>query len=159
MEQPKKCLAVVRVRGVVDIYRGVKETMSMLRLERNCHATLIDNRPSTLGMLHKAQHYLAWGEISKETLTLLLKKRGRLIGDKKLSEEYAQKVGRKSLDDLVEALYNGEVEFHLLPNMKPVFRLHPPSKGFRGKVKRSFASGGVTGYQGEAINSLLEQMI
>jgi large subunit ribosomal protein L30 len=159
MEQPKKCLAVVRVRGVVDIYRGVKETMRLLRLERNCHATLIDNRLSNLGMLHKAQHYLAWGEISKEALTLLLKKRGRLIGDKRLSDEYAQKVGRKSLDDLVEALYNGEVEFHLLPNMKPVFRLHPPSKGFRGKVKRSFASGGVTGYQGETINSLLEQMI
>jgi large subunit ribosomal protein L30 len=51
------------------------------------------------------------------------------------------------------------VEFHGLPDMKPVLRLHPPSKGFRGKVKRSFAAGGVTGYQAEAINSLLEQMI
>jgi large subunit ribosomal protein L30 len=159
MEQPKKCLAVVRVRGVADIFREVKETMSLLHLERNCHATLIDNRPSNLGMLHKAQHYLAWGEISKETLTLLLKKRGRLIGNKKLSDEYAQKVGRKSLEDLVEAVHKGDVEFHGLPDMKPVLRLHPPSKGFRGKVKRSFASGGVTGYQGEAINSLLEQMI
>jgi large subunit ribosomal protein L30 len=159
MAQPKKCLVVVRVRGVVDINREVKETMSLLHLERNCHATLIDNRASNLGMLNKAQHYLAWGEISKEALTLLLKKRGRLIGDKKLSDEYAQKVDRKSLDDLVEALYKGEVEFHRLPNMKPVFRLHPPSKGFGGKVKRSFASGGVTGDQGEAINSLLEQMV
>jgi len=159
MEQPKKCLAVVRVRGVSDIFREVKETMSLLHLERNCHATLIDNRPSYLGMLHKAQHYLAWGEISKETLILLLRKRGRLIGNKKLSDEYAPEVGRKSLDDLVEALYKGEVEFHRLPNMKPIFRLHPPSKGFKGKVKRSFASGGVTGNQGEAINSLLEQMI
>jgi len=152
-------LAVVRVRGVVDIYREVKETMNLLHLERNCHATIIDNRPSNLGMLHKAQHYLAWGEISKVTLTLLLKKRGRLIGDKKLSDEYAQKIGRKSLDDLVEAVYKGEIEFHRLPDMKPIFRLHPPAKGFRGKVKRSFTTGGVTGNQGEAINSLLKQMI
>lgn len=159
MEQPKKCLAVVRVRGVSDIYRAVKETMSLLHLEKNCHVTLIDDRPSYLGMLHKAQHYLAWGEISKETLTLLLRKRGRLIGNKKLSDEYAQKIGRKSLGDLVEALHKGDVEFYLLPDMKPIFRLHPPSKGFHGKVKRSFASGGVTGNQGEAINSLLEQMI
>src|SRR3989304_8163639 len=159
MEQPKKCLAVVRVRGVSDIYRAVKETMSLLHLEKNCHVTLIDNRPSYLGMLHKAQHYLAWGEISKETLTLLLRKRGRLIGNKKLSDEYAQKIGRISLGDLVEALHKGDVEFYLLPDMKPIFRLHPPSKGFHGKVKRSFASGGVTGNQGEAINSLLEQMI
>lgn len=152
-------MAVVRVRGVVDIYQDVKETMSLLHLERNCHATLIDNRPSNLGMLRKAQHCLAWGEISKETLTILLRKRGRLIGNKKLSDEYAQKVGKKSFEDLVDAIYNGNLDFHGLSGVKPVFRLHPPSKGFRGKVKRSFASGGVTGYQGEAINGLLKQMI
>ena len=131
----------------------------MLHLERNCHATLVDNRPAYLGMLKKAQNYVAWGEISKETLSLLLKKRGRLVGDKKLTDEYAQKVGKNSLDELVEALYKGEVEFYQLPNMKPVFRLHPPSKGFKGKVKRSFASGGVAGYMAEAVNDLLRQMI
>jgi len=158
-KQPKKCLAVVRVRGVSDIYREIKETMSMLHLVKNCHATLVDNRPSFLGMLQKAQNYLAWGEVSKEILTLLLKKRGRLVGNKKLTDEYAQKVGKKSLEELAEALCKGEVEFYRLPSIKPVFRLHPPSKGFDGKVKRSFSSGGVTGYQGEAINNLLEQMI
>jgi len=159
MEQQRKCLAVVRVRGVSDIFREVNETMKMLHLERNCHATLVDNRPAYLGMLKKAQNYLTWGEVSKETLALLLKKRGRLVGDKKLTDEYAQKVGKNSLDELAEALYKGEVEFHGLPDMKPVFRLHPPSKGFQGKVKRSYASGGVTGYRAEAINDLLRQMI
>jgi len=159
MEQQRKCLVVVRVRGVSDIFREINLTMKMLHLERNCHATLVDNRSAYLGMLKKAQNYLTWGEISKETLALLLKKRGRLMGDKKLTDEYAQKVGKKSLDELTEALYKGEVEFHQLPNIKPVFRLHPPSKGFKGKVKRSYASGGVTGYRAEAINDLLGQMI
>jgi large subunit ribosomal protein L30 len=159
MNQPRKCLAVVRVRGVSDIFREVKEDMKMLHLARNCHATLVDNRPSYLGMLKKAESYLAWGEISKETLMLLLKKRARLIGNKKVTDEYAQQVGRKSLDDLAEALLKGEVEYNRLPNVKPVFRLHPPSKGFNGKVKRSYASGGVTGYQGDAINALLNKMI
>jgi len=159
MEQPKRCLAVVRVRGVNDVYREIKETIEMLHLDRNCHATLVDNRPSYLGMLHKAQGYLTWGEISNETLALLLKKRGRLVGNKRLTDEYAQKVGKKSLDELAEALSKVEVEFHSLPNIKPVFRLHPPSKGFKGKVKRNYASGGATGYRGEAINKLLEQMI
>jgi len=133
--------------------------MNMLRLQKNCHATLLDNRPANLGMLQKAQHYITWGEVSKETLTLLLTKRGRLVGNKKLSGEYAQKAGKKSLDELAEAIVKGDIELHSLPNMKPVFRLHPPSKGFRGKVKQSFAVGGVTGYRGEAINELLEQMI
>jgi len=155
----KKCLAVIRVRGVSDIRREIKETMNMLRLQRNCHATLLDDRPAYLGMLQKAQNYLTWGEISKETLTLLLTKRGRLVGNRKLTDEYAQKIGRKSLNDLAEALVRGEVEFHDLPSMKPVFRLHPPSQGFKGKVKRSYASEGVTGYRGEAINKLLEKMI
>jgi large subunit ribosomal protein L30 len=161
MEQsvPRKCLAVIRVRGVSDIHREIKETMNLLRLHRNCHATLVDDRPDYQGMLQKARNYLAWGDISKETLKLLLTKRGRLVGNKKLTDEYAQKVGKKTLDELAQALVNAEIDFDSLPNMKPVFRLHPPSKGFRGKVKRSYASGGVTGDQGESINKLLEQMI
>jgi len=157
--QQRKCLAVVRVRGVSDILGKVKETMKMLHLEKNCHATLVDDRPSYLGMLQEAQSYLTWGEISKETLALLLEKRGRWLGNRKLSDEYAQKVGKKSLGELAEALFKGELEFRCLPEIKPVFRLHPPSKGFKGKVKRSYASGGVTGYRAEAINHLLKQMI
>jgi len=81
------------------------------------------------------------------------------VGDKRLTDEYAQEVGENSLDELIEAVYKGEVEFYHLPNMKPVFRLHPPSKGFKGKVKRSYASGGVAGYRAETINDLLRQMI
>jgi len=159
MEQQRRCLAVIRVKGFSGIFREVNETMKMLHLERNCHATLVDNRPAYLGMLRKAQNYLTWGEISKETLALLLRKRGRLVGNKKLTDEYAEKVGKKSLDDLAEALFKGEVDFYQLHDIKPVFRLHPPSKGFQGKVKRSYASGGVSGYRGEAINDLLKQMI
>src|SRR3989304_5479718 len=116
MEQPapRKCFAVIRVRGVSDIHRDIKETMNMLRLQRNCHATLLDDRPAYLGMLQKAQSYLAWGEISKETLKLLLTRRGRLVGNKKLTDEYAQKVGKKSLDELAEALVKGEMVFRCL---------------------------------------------
>jgi len=159
MEQRRTCLAVVRVRGVSDISREVNETMKMLHLERSCHATLVNNSPAYLGMLKKARNYLAWGEISRETLTLLLKKRGRLIGNKKLTDEYAQKAGKKALDELAEAILKGELEFHKLPNIKPIFRLHPPSGGFKGTVKRGYAAGGVTGYQKENINKLLKQMI
>jgi len=159
MEQQRKCFAVVRVRGVSDVFREINQTMKMLHLEQNCHATLVDNRPAYLGMLKKAQNYLTWGEVSKETLALLLKKRGRLVGNKKLTDEFAQKVGYKSLDELVEAIFRGDVEYNHLPNIKPVFRLHPPSKGFKGKVKKSYVSGGVTGYRTETINDLLKQMI
>jgi large subunit ribosomal protein L30 len=157
--EQRKCLAVVRVHGRISILGETSETMKMLHLGANCHATLVDNRAAYLGMLRKAQSYVAWGEVSKETLAFLLKKRGRLVGNKKLTDEYAEKVGKKSLDELAEAVYECELEFQKLPNIKPVFRLHPPSGGFKGKIKRSFKAGGVVGYQGEAVNSLLEQMI
>ena len=154
----RKCLAVIRVRGVSDIFREAKATLQMLHLTRNCHATLIDDRPSYLGMLRKVQNHMTWGEVSKESVALLLKERGRLTGDRKLDDKYAQENGYESLDELAEALYELKVEYKRLPHVKPVFRLHPPKKGFKGKVKKSYAAGGVTGYRGEAINDLIKRM-
>lgn len=131
----------------------------MLHLNRNCHAVFIDDRPSNIGMLRKVQNYITWGEISKENVALLLKNRGRLVGDKKLTDEYAKEIGYKSLDDLAEATYKLVVNYNNLPKVKPVFRLHPPKKGFKGKVKRSYVAGGVTGYRSDAINDLIKRMI
>ena len=132
--------------------------MELLHLYRNCHATLVDDRPAYVGMLRKAQNCLTWGEVSKENVALLLKKRGRLVGNKKLTDEYLKEMDYKSLDELAEAIYEAKIEFNKLPRIKPVFRLHPPSKGFKGKVKRSYTSGGVTGYRGENINNLIKRM-
>ena len=81
------------------------------------------------------------------------------MGDKKLTDESAKELGYKSLDDLAEALFKVEVECTNLPKVKPVFRLHPPKKGFKGKVKRSYAAGGELGYRGETINELLKRMM
>ena len=157
-QEPRKCLAIVRIRGRSDIYHEVKETMEFLHLNRNCHATLVDDRPAYAGMLRKAQHFITWGEVSKETVALLLKERGRLGGNKPLTDKYAKEVGYKSLDELAGAVFDAKVEFSRLPKIKPVFRLHPPSKGFNGKVKKSYAAGGVTGYRGGDINDLIRRM-
>jgi len=159
MTEKRKCLAVIRVRGVSDVFREINETLKMLHLTRNCHATLIDDRPSYLGMLRKVQNQVTWGEVSKDITVHLLRKRGKLVGNKKLTEEHLKEIGYKSLDDLAEAIHKTEVEFTRLPNVKPVFRLHPPKKGFKGKVKKSYAAGGVTGHRGEAINNLIKRMI
>lgn len=157
-EQTKKCLVVVRVRGLNDIFREMKYTLNMFNLRQNCHATLIDNRPSYVGMLKKVKDYVSWGEVSKETLTLLLKERGKIIGDKELTDEYAKEIGYESLDDLADAIYTVKAEYARLPSIKPIFRLHPPRKGFKGKVKKSYRAGGVTGYMGDAINALIKSM-
>jgi large subunit ribosomal protein L30 len=159
LDTHKKCLFAVRIRGLSDISQEVKDTLGMLRLTRNCHATLLDNRPAYNGMLRKTKDCLTWGEVSQENVALLLKKRGKLVGDKNLTEEYAKELGYNSLDDLAEAIFKVDVEFSSLPEVKPLFRLRPPKKGFKGKVKKSYASGGELGYRGDAINDLLKRMV
>ena len=159
MIENHKCLAVIRVRGESDILYKIKDTLKLLNLSRNYHATLIDNRPSYLGMLRKAQHCLTWGEVTPENITLLLKKRGKIVGNKKINDEYAKEIGFKSIEDLAKAIHHGKTEFKKLPNIKPLFRLHPPKKGLKGKLKKSFIVGGTTGYRGKAINDLIMRMV
>jgi len=159
VEEKRKCLIVIRVRGIPTASSNVRRTIEMLHLCRTNHATLVDNRPAYVGMLRTAQHYVTWGEVTKETLLALIKEKGRLIGGKKLTDEYVQRLGYKTLDDLAEAIHKTEVEYKDLQDIKPVFRLNPPSKGYKGKVKKSYVMGGATGYRGEAINDLIKRMI
>lgn len=159
MSNKPECLAVIRVRGQVDMSPDVRTTLELLHLTRNCHITLVDNRASFLGMLKRVHNFVTWGEITQETLLLLLKERGRLTGNKTLSDDYAQRVGYKNLDELAAAVYNQEVKFQRLPDIKPVFRAHPPKKGYKGKIKKSYTGRGVTGYRGEAVNELIQKMV
>jgi large subunit ribosomal protein L30 len=155
----RKCIAAVRVRGSISAQREARATLDMLRLGRTNHGVLVDNRPAFLGMLKRVQNYVTWGEVSKETVALMLQKRGRLAGNKKLTDEYAAKIGYKSLGELADAIASCKAEYSKLPNITPVFKLHPPSKGFKGKTKKSFRAGGEAGYRGEAINELVKRMV
>jgi large subunit ribosomal protein L30 len=96
--------------------------------------------------------------VSKETVAMLLKERGRFAGGAKITDELVEKLGYKSIDALADAIASGKVEFQKLSNVQPVFKLRPPSKGFKGKTKRSFAAGGEAGYRGEKIRDLLKRM-
>ena len=131
----------------------------MLRLPKTNNAVLVDDQPAFMGMLKHARNYVTWGEASKETVTLLLQKRGRLAGGKKLTDDYAQKIGYKSLDELAEAVANCKVQYRKLLGVQPIFKLHPPTKGFRGKTKKSYSAGGEAGYRGERINELIKRMV
>jgi large subunit ribosomal protein L30 len=155
----RKCFAVVKVRGTIRAKREARETLEMLRLSRTNHAVLVDNRPSFIGMLYRVQNYVTWGEISKETVALLLKKRGRLAGGKKLADESVEKLGYKSIDALADVIASCKAMYQKLPNVQPIFKLHPPRKGFKGKTKKSFRAGGEAGYRGEKINELIKRMI
>ena len=149
---------MVKVRGTISAQREARETLALLHLARTNHAVLVDNRPSYVGMLYRVQNYVTWGEVSKETVALMLKKRGRLAGGKKITDEAVEKLGYKSIDTLADAIASCKVEYQKLPNVQPVFKLRPPRKGFKGKTKKSFRAGGEAGYRGEKISELIKRM-
>jgi large subunit ribosomal protein L30 len=155
----RKCFVVVKVRGTIRAQREARETLGMLRLARTNNAVLIDNRPSYMGMLYRVQNYVTWGEVSKETVALLLKKRGSLAGGKKLTDESVEKIGYKSIDKFADAIASCKAELQKLPKVRSVFKLRPPSKGFKGSTKKSFSAGGEAGYRGERINELIKRMV
>ena len=114
-EKKGRCLALIRLRGNVGIRKEFEYVFKLLHLTR------------------KIKDYSTWGEVTLETLSLLLKKRGRLQGDKKLTNDYVKnELGFSSIAELAQAIYASEINFWRLSNIKPMFRLHPPRQGFAG---------------------------
>ena len=151
--------AVVRVRGTVNVKPNIRKTLELLRLTRTNHCVLLEENDVHKGMLQIIKDYTTWGEINKEALLKLLSARGKLSGDKPLTEEYLKKATPyHSYEKLSEALLENKVQYKEIPEIKPFFRLHPPKKGHR-TVKRSFVNKGSLGYRKEAINTLIERML
>jgi large subunit ribosomal protein L30 len=140
-------LAVIRVRGSVNVGREIADTLDMLRLGRVNHCVVVPDTPNYRGMLRKARSYTTWGEISKEMLLNMVIKRGRKAQDQKLPEKEAREIAERILK-------NGSVKEL---DIKPVFRLSPPSKGYRS-VRQDFPRGDL-GDRAERINELLKRMI
>ena len=151
-------IAVVRIRGRVDVPPDVKTALKLLRLHKKFHAVIIDDRPSYMGMLRRVQDYVTWGEVDQETLALLLRRRGRLEGGDRLTDDYVAKYGFSNIEDFARAIIEGKADLKDLPKLKPVFRLSPPSGGFKGTIKKHYKDGGELGYRGKAINELIRKM-
>jgi large subunit ribosomal protein L30 len=135
-----------------------EETAATNALRVN-HAVIIDNRPSYRGMLQTAKDTLTWGEIDAPTFSKLLRKRGRLIGNKHITDEFIAKNSTyKSIDEYAAALVALKEDLSSLPKLKKVFRLRPPSKGYRGSIKRTYQQKGELGYRGHEINKLVQRM-
>lgn len=143
--KPTAQMAVIRIRGSVSVHASIRDTMNMLRLNRVNHCVIVPGTPAFRGMLRRAMNYLTWGEINPETLEALIQKRGRLPGGKRLEKWNVKRI--------TEKLAGGGKD----DKIKPVFRLSPPSKGFKS-IRRHFPKGDL-GYRGGKINDLLKRMI
>ena len=152
-------LAVIRIRGTVNMSDKEEMALKILRLHKRNHAVLVSNTPQMVGILKTVWKFITWGEIDKTTLELLLKERGKKIGNKPITENDIKRLGFNGFGDLAQALLEEKVKLKDLKIVKPVFRLHPPKKGFKRSVKKMFNDGGELGYRGPEINELLLRMI
>lgn len=152
-----KRIAVVRVRGPVSTNRKVKDALRMLRISRVNYCSIIDDRDSYNGTLKKVKDYVTWGPVGEDEVALILKKRGELLGGKRLTDDYIKENTKfKSVEGFVKSFINFEAELDDIPKLKPFFRLHPPRKG-HGSIKRSFIEGGALGKR-DSIKDLLYRM-
>ncbi len=148
---------IIRLRGPVGVRKDINDTLKMLRLNKVNHCVILEENDIFKGMIQKVKDYVAYGIINKDSLVNLLKYRGKISGNMKLTEEYISKNTKySSFETLSEDLLNGNIKLKDIL-IKPIFRLHPPRKGHNG-IKRTVQQGGSLGNHGIEISKLLYKM-
>lgn len=150
---------IIRLRGKLNIKPQIKDTLKFMRLNQVNHAVVLPQNETTIGMLQKAKDYVTWGEVDADTLAEAISTRGRLIGDKPITDAHVKaNTDFGSIADMAAAIVEGKFQYKDLAEVKPLLRLHPARKGLEG-IKRSVQAGGALGYRGEKINDLMRRMM
>lgn len=151
--------AVIRVRGTINVKPDIKKTLQLLNLSKVNHCVLLEEKPSIKGMLQVVKDYVTWGEIEKDAISKLITSRGKLEGDKELTNDYLKSsTSFSDADKISQAIIDNKFRYKDIPDVKPIFRLSPPKNGYEG-IKRSFSNKGALGYRGKEINKLIKRMI
>lgn len=176
----KMKVAVVRVRGTVNVDGRIKRTLDLLKLKYKNNCNVIELNDTYKGMLAKVKDYVTYGPIDKEVFKEMLLKRGEILQNKikqnnapkdakkekkkekiKINDETIKSINQNfnSVDEFVNAFFENKAKLRDI-NLKSPFRLSPPSKGFERKgIKIPYTLGGALGDRGTAINDLLKRMI
>lgn len=151
--------AIVQLRGPVNMQGSVEDTLEMLNLHRVNQCALVPGTATYQGMIHKVNDYVAYGEPSIDTLSLLLARRAEPeSGDEAVSDEWVREnTDYDDIRDLARALHNEDTTL-AAEGLSPVLRLHPPRGGHNG-IKHPAKEGGELGkHSREEIDALLRKM-
>ncbi len=151
-------IAAVRLRGKVNIPRKVKDALKMLRLEKPNSCIVVPENPVYEGMLEKVKDYVTYGVIDKDTFVELLKKRGRIEGDKPLTEDFLKRATKFSdFLKFADAISDEKIKIKDIKGLKPVFRLNPPRKGMKS-IRLPYPKGDL-GFRKENMSEFLKRMM
>lgn len=160
MSKNQTPIAAIRIHGKMKIKKDIASALHMLHLYKQNSCIILPPTPSYTGMLIKLKDYITWGELDKETCLFLLQKRGKLAGNKPLTESYLQEKIGLNFVQFTDVIFNFEKGLKDVPGLKPFFRLSPPRHGFGTKgIKKPFSLGGTLGYRKDKINDLIKSML
>lgn len=102
MSGEEKIILAIRLRGPARVRPEIEDTLEYLRLRKVHHARIIKLTSDMHGMIMRAKDYITWGPIDENTATLLISKRGRILGNEMLTDEYVRKNSTTSLWTLLQ---------------------------------------------------------
>lgn len=145
----------IKIRNSNSSTKKIKNALETLKLDRIHSCMVYPENKSNFGSLKKVKDWVTYGEINKDTLTKLLKKRGKAnSGD---LVDSLDSTSYEDMENMAEDLVNGDKRPQNL-NLKLPFHLSPPSKGYKNRSK-SFNQNGSLGDRGKEINQFLKRMI
>ena len=128
---------------MVQIPNDVQETLYRMRLRQKYAAILLDDTPENARLLLKVRNFVAFGNVSEDTLKALIVARGERLDRKPVASSMKVPTSETEVDK---------------SGLKPFFRLHPPRKGIDCKNHFGIRKG-VLGNNGEKINDLVRKML
>lgn len=69
-------IAAIRIKGSVGARGEVEDTLRMLGMKKKFTLVLLQKSDTIIGMVKKAEHMMAWGEIDSELLKEIKEKYG-----------------------------------------------------------------------------------
>ncbi len=109
-------IAAILIRGKIDSRQDVKDTLTMLNLDRKHACVTLENNPVNMGMLNKCKDFVTYGEVSEETakridgikqgkIARLHPPRGGLKSIKRSTTNGGDLGPRKDMDALIERMF------------------------------------------------------
>ena len=141
-------IAVVRIRGRRNVAPKIKQTLKMMNLERENNCVVLEDTPQNMGMVKLCKDYITYGPVDEKTIFGLLKKRGEK-GSRMLSEI----MEKEEILEAAKKIMHGESVKNFVD---PVFRLHPPRKGYK-TIKKPAPEGDLG--KREDMDSLVKRMM
>ncbi len=141
-------IAIVRIRGIRNMAPKIKTALRLMNLEKPNNCVIIEDSPQNMGMVQLCKDYITYGAISEKTLFELLRKRGEK-GSRQLREVMEE-------EEIVQVAKKIMHEENVKNFVNPVFRLHPPRKGYK-TIKRPAPEGDLG--KRENMDSLLKRMM